>query len=556
MNMDSLQCNFDTAFLLIFSDNVFSSLIYYSHLGPLAASLLLGGLVLLSNWKSTSNRLFFALTALFSTWVYFDLILWASEKPDLIMFFWSALVYVELLIYATGLYLVTYLVRDGKDLSLMQKLLLFIPFVPLFLFAHTSHNLLGYDASNCDRAAVEGPLWQYVYVVEALFILIASYILLRSATSRGRAKASSSSLFIGLAIVIFLSIFSLGNITILLSLEWQYEQYKLFGMPVLLAFVTYTMVKYGAFSSKMLLSQALVGGSAIMILSLLFVDSILDVRVIASTTFALVVLMGISLVKNVKREISQREKIEKLAKDLEAANDRLQELDRQKTEFVSIASHQLRAPITAIKGYASLLTEGSYGPIPEKMTSPIATIYESSRMMVNTIEDFLNVSRIELGHMQYAREDFNLMDLTRKVVDELTPNAKFKGLELSFNPSEVDAPVYADMNKIKQVITNFVDNAIKYTPKGSITVSLTTNKVSNKAIISIKDTGQGLSKETIGTLFDKFTRARNADKVNTTGTGLGLYVGRQLITGHNGRVWVESEGEGKGSTFFIELPLK
>jgi signal transduction histidine kinase len=112
------------------------------------------------------------------------------------------------------------------------------------------------------------------------------------------------------------------------------------------------------------------------------------------------------------------------------------------------------------------------------------------------------------------------------------------------------------MNKIKQVITNFVDNAIKYTPKGSITVTLTADKIKNKATIAIKDTGQGLSKTSIDSLFDKFTRARNANKVNTTGTGLGLYVGRQLITGHNGRVWVESEGEGKGSTFYIELPLK
>lgn len=551
--MELFGCEWNAAYLLIFSENV-GPFIYYSHLGPLIASLLLGTVVLLNNHRAIANWALFTVTLMFAIYCYFDLILWASPSPEHVIFFWASIVPIELLIYASSLYLVYLFANKQRDISVWNKIAISVFFLPIILLLHTKYNLLGLSP-DCDEGAIEGPLIQYLYFVEFLYIIWAAIILIRGYILTKESEHRRQLLFVGIGVLLFLMSFSAGNIVLMLSLETIYDQYKLFGMPIFLAFLTYSIIKYKTFDSKILTSQALVISLGLLTLALQFLQTLLQVQIVAALTFILVCVIGVILVRNVKKEISQREKIEKLARDLESANERLKELDRQKTEFVSIASHQLRAPITAIKGYASLILEKSYGDIPKKMTDPIANIYESSRLMVNTIEDFLNVSRIELGRMNFAMEDFDLVSLARKVVEELAHNAELKELKLSFGTEEGSVLVRADMNKIKQVITNFVDNAIKYTPKGSITVSVSADRVKNKALIQVKDTGMGLDKTTINELFDKFTRARNANQVNTTGTGLGLYVGKQLIQGHNGRVWVESEGEGKGSTFFIELPL-
>jgi signal transduction histidine kinase len=237
---------------------------------------------------------------------------------------------------------------------------------------------------------------------------------------------------------------------------------------------------------------------------------------------------------------------------LATANDRLKELDQLKSEFLSIASHQLRAPLTAIRGYASLVLQGDYGVLPENLKEPLARVAESARVMASSIDDYLNISRIEQGRLKFEMAPVALGDLARKVVDELQPVAKQRHLALNFTPPAEEVTVSADVGKIKQVISNLVDNAIKYTEQGS--VSIVVEKHGSGARITVSDTGIGIAKEEIGALFEKFTRARGANKVNTTGTGLGLYVAKQLVEGHKGKIWIESDGLGKGTRFIVELP--
>ena len=223
-----------------------------------------------------------------------------------------------------------------------------------------------------------------------------------------------------------------------------------------------------------------------------------------------------------------------------------------KSEFLSVATHQLRAPLTAMRGYASLIAEGSYGPVKEEEKEPLFRIMESGRNMANSIEDYLNVSRIEQGRMKFESGEFDLCVLAKTVADELKPIASRKGLALEISACS-ELKVTGDVGKIKQVITNFIDNAIKYTPKGSITISVT--KEGNMARFSVVDTGTGIAEDQLPRLFEKFTRARDANKVNTTGTGLGLYVAKILIEGHKGHTWAESDGLGKGSRFLFEIPV-
>ena len=245
------------------------------------------------------------------------------------------------------------------------------------------------------------------------------------------------------------------------------------------------------------------------------------------------------------------------AKKLEVANNRLKVLDKMKSEFVSIASHQLRSPLTSIRGYASMLLEGSYGTIPPKAKEALSRIAESSKYMVNSVEDYLNVSRIESGNMKYELADFNLKNTASDVVDELRQTAMQKGLLLTFR-SDISSKgiVNADIGKTRQALHNLINNSIKYTERGSITVTIAEDLKNMKIMAIISDTGVGMSEETVDALFAKFSRAKDANKTNISGTGLGLFVAKQMIEHMGGTITASSEGVGKGSSFTLELPLQ
>ena len=303
----------------------------------------------------------------------------------------------------------------------------------------------------------------------------------------------------------------------------------------------YNLLKYNLFNAKVVLAEFFTAGIWIIFLARLLLATI---------------IFGIFLIQSVLREVKIRQEVERLAKDLEKANVRLKELDRQKTEFVSIASHQLRSPLTAIKGYASLLLEDSFGKLPKEAVGAIKKIFDSSHYMAASIEDFLNVSRIELGTVKYDLKEVNISKLVKEVGESLTPAATDKHLEIRF-VGKCDTPcvVNGDIGKLRQVVLNLIDNAIKYTPKGEIVVTVSTDKIKKVAQIAIKDSGVGIPSEVLPTLFKKFSRAKNANEVNVMGTGLGLFVAKQFVEAHKGRIWAESLGQGSGSTFLVELPL-
>jgi len=326
-------------------------------------------------------------------------------------------------------------------------------------------------------------------------------------------------------------------------------------MPVFVGFLVYLIVRYKTFNIKLFGAKALVVSLAVLTASTLFLRTIESVREITLITLFIVAILGFSLVRSVRKEIEQREHIEKLALDLERANAKLRELDQLKSEFLSFATHQIRAPLTAIDGYASMLLEGDFGKLPDSAKKSVSIIDESSRSLIGMVNEFLDISRIEQGRMKYEKLDIDLAKLVQATVDELRPNAEGKGLKYTYeNKLKAKALIEADQTKLKQVIANIIDNSIKYTISGQILILLTED--SGVAKISIRDTGVGIDKTEISNLFSKFGRAKDANKVNVTGTGLGLYIAREIARAHGGDIKVASDGKGKGSTFEISIPLK
>lgn len=340
------------------------------------------------------------------------------------------------------------------------------------------------------------------------------------------------------------------------------------GGLYLLPFVIFT--SFSIYRNKLFNIKVAVTASLVFILcATIFFEAVVsrDVSVILLKVieFILVLGTGILLIKSVLKEVEAREEIRKLADklektndDLEVSNERLRILDQRKSEFVSIASHQLRTPVTAIKGYSSLLLEDSYGVLPEAAKDPIGKIFHSSQRLVEMIADFLNVSKIEQGTMTYTFTPLDLKKMVIDLVQDFHIVAGEKKLDLATDiPEGENFYVVADEGKIRQIISNLIDNSIKYTPQGSVRVILSKEPQKGEfgmIHLQIKDTGIGLSQDDIHHLFGKFTRGAEGSKVNTTGSGLGLYVAKKMMEEHKGNIWVDSEGKGKGSTFSIELP--
>lgn len=335
---------------------------------------------------------------------------------------------------------------------------------------------------------------------------------------------------------------------------YPYMNFLVFTYPIITAYAIY---RYQFLYVKVLVTQLIVTTFWIAMLTRV-VYSLRDqsMHLVDLALLLLSGLLGIYLLRVVITEQTTRKKGERLARYLANANARLRELDKQKTEFLSVASHQLRSPIAAIKGYAAMINEGSYGEVPDKLQQPVERILQSGNRISIMVDDFLNVTRIEQGRLTYNRQRIELCELVRRAVDELRILAKNNGIALTLEtPPRAQFFIDADESKISQVISNIVDNAIKYTPKGFVTVFIEPHEAQKTVVVRVQDSGIGIPQEEIPNLFQKFGRASNANEATVNGTGLGLYIAREIVRAHNGWIHVSSEGVDKGTTFTIELPL-
>jgi signal transduction histidine kinase len=547
-------------FVGIFDLSIAPAMLYYSYIPIVFISLLLGVFVLIQNRFSLISKILFLITLLFSIFIANELLQWVAVPAGIMYFAWALSLLLHFFIVLLTFYFV-YLFINKNDFSFSQKVLFMLVSLPAILLLPTNLNVPAFDVDWC--GAITGPLWYYLYAFEiatATFLLSWGIKLIRKYYRlKDRALLPSIYLLFGASffLFVFFGSYFVSEIADLYEINlYEFNFIGPSGMLIFIGVLSFMIVKFKAFNIKLLGAQALVVALWFLVCSLLFVAQSTTTRVVAGVTLVFTSIAGYYLVRSVKKEVKQREELEVLTEQLAKANDRLKILDKMKSEFVSIASHQLRSPLTSIRGYASMLAEGSYGKLPEKAQEAANNIAESSKFMAMSIEDYLNVSRIEAGNMKYELSDFNLKDVAEKVVDEMRPTAMKKGLVMVFRSDcSGSCSIHADIGKTRQVMMNLVDNSMKYTPKGTITVVAHDDAKKKKMYVTIQDTGIGMSKETQEEVFDKFVRAKNANSVNVTGTGLGLFVAKKMVTEMNGKVWAESEGEGQGSTFHIEFPL-
>jgi signal transduction histidine kinase len=281
-----------------------------------------------------------------------------------------------------------------------------------------------------------------------------------------------------------------------------------------------------------------------------------DINVLEAAANELVIAVQNALRFEEIRQFNKtlQEKIDDATKELRKTNEQLQKLDTAKDEFVSMASHQLRTPLTSVKGYISMVLEGDVGKITPMQRQMLSEAFTSSERMVHLIGDFLNVSRLQTGKFILETKPVDLAKLVAQEIDSLQTTIEAHGLKLNYRKPSYFPVLMLDEGKIRQVLMNFIDNAIFYSPEGkTITVKLSVEE--GFAVARVIDAGIGVPKSEQAHLFTKFFRASNARKQRPDGTGVGLFLAKKVIAAHGGTILFESE-EGKGSTFGFRLPIK
>jgi signal transduction histidine kinase len=247
------------------------------------------------------------------------------------------------------------------------------------------------------------------------------------------------------------------------------------------------------------------------------------------------------------------QKVAERTRELAVANERLQELDRLKSDFVSNVSHELRTPLTAIKGAVDLVLREVAGPLTKKQVHYLTRVRSNTQHLAGLINDLLDLSKIESGKIEMKSRRISLGGLVHEVTETLRPVAAEKAIELEATIADPSILVWADRDKVNQVLMNLIGNAIKFTPsQGRVTISA--SRDGNESVqVSVSDTGPGIAPDEKEKIFDKFYQISQLGEAKPKGTGLGLAICKALVELHGGRIWVESKMN-RGSTFSFTLP--
>lgn len=537
---------------------IFSNLDLLSVSIIVAATVVLGFSVYLNDSKSFTNKSFLLFTIVVASWGFVNYLSYQSINSSLAFWF----IRIEL-------FLATWLM-----LFLFQLFYVFPysePYLPswykFFLIPATVLisiiNLTPLVFLRIKELSPEGRIISLetgpgilIFGLLVISLLLLSWAILIKKTINS-SKEDKTKLIIGLsgAVITFtLVIYFIFILPAFFKNTFFIPYAALFTFP-LVASTSYAILRYKLFNVRVAWAGILVFLlSVITSLEVIFARD-LALIIYRSSIFLLILVFGILLIRGVIREVEQKEKLVDLNKKLELAYEEVDRLSKAKSEFISIASHQLRTPLSAIKGYISMLIEGTYGRIVEKAKTPMENVYKSNERLIKLVNDLLSISRIESGKMEFEPEESQIEEIIEGVVFDLKVNAEKKGLYLKWEKPETALPKLSlDRDKLRQVILNLVDNAIKYTQKGGVTISA--QRVNDKLQIVIKDTGEGMTKEDLVKIFESFSRGTVGVSAYTEGAGLGLYIARKFVEMHGGKIWAESEGRSKGSTFFIELPIK
>jgi len=502
---------------------------------------LIGFFIYLKNKKNLSANIFFLISIFFSLWVASNVIIWISPDSRVVMFLWSLINIFEISVSLLTLYF-SYIFLEGKDLALKFKLLGIIFMSPLIFLSFTNINLKGFDTTICE--AVQGPLVYYFYVFESLVFLTLLIYLIKKILKPGLNNRKLTSLF-SLGVILFIFSFSGTNIIASLTQNWNILMYGLISAPILVVILVYLIVRFQTFNIKLIATQALVWALVILIgAEFFFIQNNIN-RILTAITLVISAWLGLTIIRGVKKEIAQKEELAKLNVDLQA-------LIKQRESLVHLVTHKVKGSFTRSKYIFAGMLDGTFGEVTPELKKYAEQGLESDNMGIETVDLVLNVDNLQKGIVKYNMQKVDFREIVEKTIEEKRGPIESKGLKLETSIKDGAYNVMGDPFWLKEVVNNLIENSFKYTKEGTITVCLEDGN--SKVKLYVKDTGVGITEDDKKNLFTEGGRGKESVKVNVDSTGYGLYSIKLVMEAHKGRVWAESEGAGKGSTFYVELP--
>ena len=525
-----------------------------------AAIAILGFVIYFNNRKSVTNKAFL-LFALFSVlWSVVNYIQYQVHTPELS--FWVLRCVLFLGVWHSFSFFQFALVFPEETFSFRRWFTYGL--VPITAIA-SLFTLSPYVFSGIAKVSPNGTLVQVQngpaipFVALLILLLVAGgVVLLIRKTVRAAAERKRQFAFVmgGMAATFVL----LMTFNFILPAFFNNTQFIPYGAIFLLPFVAFTFYavsRYHLLNTKIISTEILSFVLAVATLLQVIISQSIAELLLRVGVFTLTLIFCVLLIQSVRREVEQREELERLNKQIEGQKEQLEELSHFKSELLSLASHQIRSPLAAIKGFGTLIVGGSYGPVPDKIKETVGKMGESANSLIGLINTLLDMRKVDEGKMEYQMARVDLKKIVNDVFELLRGLAETKKLEFKFNAPDHEVPVNADAEKLKQVIQNLADNAIKYTPSGFVHIDLMETPAAPgqmpTATVAVSDSGVGFSPDLAPHLFEEFIRDERVKK-QILGTGLGLYIARKIAEAHGGKLWAESPGEGKGSSFRVSIP--
>jgi signal transduction histidine kinase len=499
--------------------------------------------------KDPITRSFSWFAGLFCLWLVGDLLLWVIPNYVAVYTIWSTLDFVNVLFALAAIYFYHNLVF-GTAQARKVSIALILLAIPAFLVTILGKSVGSLDYLYCEVA--DGKfITYYTLAIEILMVLwvfvAAGWNWVQGSVHRAQ------SLLVGLALVMFVATFAITDFISSTTGIYEIGLYGLFVLPVSLMVILGVIINGKIFKLETYGVQLGTYSFIVLVASqFLFVQDPTG-KVLNIITLIFAVIITLIVTREVSKEHAHQGEIETLNAKLGAANIRLAQLDNQKDEFLSFATHQLRSPLTSIKWGLGAVGDALIDKHGDAETRTIVDhLAVTTNDLISTVNDLLDISKIEQGGLVLKKEEFDIYDTTARIVEEFKITAQKKGLKLLMTGDVKPQVIMGDATKFRQVIVNLVDNAIKYTKEGSVTVSFTHE--AKQVRIAVSDTGPGIAADELKQLFDKFIRGA-AGKASQAGSGLGLYLARKIVEMHGGKMSVASEGLGKGSTFTVILPI-
>jgi signal transduction histidine kinase len=497
-----------------------------------------GLMVYLRNKKSKTNCWFFSLVLAVTFWIV-SIIAYRGFQEIETVILWARILYLSATLIPFAFLGFTFIFPEEEfNFKSWQKYLLPLPMVIIAFISLFPNGLIrGVEIIAGEENKII--FNQYLHLIYALYIIgyfSWGYVILfkKYLASAGVMKIQLAYVIVGILASTMIGVTT--NLILPLLGIFTFNWLGQATIIIMIAFISYAILKYHLFNIKLIAAELLTFAIWVAIFFEVVAADTAKERLFEMGIFILVVILGILLIRSFLK--------------LEAANEKLRQLDRLKSEFLSFASHQVKAPMTIIKGYSSLISEGSFGRVPEKVKETSVKIREVTDKTIRLVTNFLDLRKIEEGKMEYQFTEINIVDLVKGIVEELTIMARNKSLDLSSKLPKTPIKIKADKEKLRQVILNLVENAIKYTEKGFVNVEL--KEENDSVLIFVSDSGVGISKKLLPNLFQRFSRDSKTAK-EIRGTGLGLYIAKVIINAHHGKIWAASKGENSGSKFFVRL---